>query len=90
MSPKSAGLASVPRPPRPRPPEFGNIPPELKARRSWMPWRFSETPNKNGKFGKVPFGITDRKADFTDHLEWQLFETVIRGTCKIRHLWIKH
>lgn len=51
----------MPRPPRPRPPEVGNIPAELTACCFWLCWRFSETPNSRGKFGKVPFGITDRE-----------------------------
>ena len=61
-----------------RPPEIGNIPPELKARRAWLPWRFSEKPNAKGKFGKVPFSIADRKADYTNPREWQTFDTVMQ------------
>ena len=68
----------MPRPPRPLPPEISNIPPELKARRTWLVWRFSETPNARGKFGKVPFSIVDRKVNFTNQLEWQTFDTVLR------------
>ncbi len=69
---------AVSRPPRPHPPEIANIPPELKERRSWLPWRFSEKPNQKGKFSKVPFSITDRKADYTNPLEWQMFDTVMQ------------
>lgn len=72
-----AGVEPIPRPSRPSPPEISNIPAELKARRIWLVWRFSDTPNGKGKFGKVPFNIVDKRADFTNPAEWQLFETVM-------------
>lgn len=65
-------------PPRPQPPEIGKIPPELKARRGWLAWRFSEKPNSRGKFGKFPFSIADRKANYINPIEWQEFDTVMR------------
>jgi hypothetical protein len=74
----AVGLASPPRPPRPRPPELGNIPPELKARCSWLCWRFSKAPNSQGKFGKVPYGVTDRPVNFTNRREWLPLDTAMR------------
>lgn len=44
----------------------------------WLVWRYSDRPNKQGKHGKVPYNIVDRKANYTDPGEWVWFGTALR------------
>ena len=66
------------RPARPSTPIFESIPTILKLLRRWLPWRYSPRPNESGRFGKVPFGISDRRANYTDPKTWLPFEAVVQ------------
>lgn len=65
-------------PRRPRPPEFHNVPPELKRLCRWLVWRYSDSPNRRGKFSKVPYGINDKLAPYTNPRLWLPFEAAGR------------
>lgn len=66
------------RPPRPPRPIIENIPEELKFVNRWLVWKYSATPNRQGRHGKVPYNIVDRKANYTDYSEWLPFGTALR------------
>jgi putative DNA primase/helicase len=59
-------------------PQLENIPSELTLLPRWLPWRYSQRPNAFGRFGKVPYNIADKKADYTNPSEWLPFATVVR------------
>jgi putative DNA primase/helicase len=69
---------TITRPAKPPAPKFENIPPELKAQRRWLCWRYSEEPNSSGKYGKIPHNIGDRRANYTDRSVWLPFDTVFK------------
>ena len=57
------------------PPNFANIPGELKAIGNWVLWRFMP-PDGKAKWPKVPFQINGRAASTTGPSTWNSFEVV--------------
>ena len=68
----------TPRPPRPPAPDVENIPLELKLQIRWLCWRYSDRPNKRGKYGKIPFTIADKQAKYTDSASWLPFAAALQ------------
>lgn len=48
-----------------------NIPEELRALRQWVCWRYE---SRGGKWTKVPYSITDTRADTTAPATWCDFD----------------
>jgi len=48
----------------------------LKIIPRWFCWRYSACGNAAGHFGKIPYNIAERKADYTNPSEWLPFEAV--------------
>src|SRR5436190_22585967 len=64
---------AAPSPPTTLPPNFEEMPGELKVLKNWINWRYLP-PKGTGKWRRVPFQPNGRPASTTDRSTWSNFK----------------
>jgi 5-methylcytosine-specific restriction endonuclease McrA len=46
--------------------------------RRWLVWRRSARADSSGRYGKLPYNVADKRADYTNPAEWRTFDEAVR------------